>query len=233
MNIAIIPARGGSKRIPRKNIKLFCGKPMIAWSIQTAINSGCFDRIIVSTDDAEIAEVAQKAGAEVPFFRPAALADDYSSTQDVIAHVLSELEKQGVEPTLVCCLYPTAPMVQTTDLQAGLAMMQQGNLHYALSVTSFPYPIQRALKIDDGGRLSMFSPEFAAARSQELAAAFHDAGQFYWGTAAAWKHRSAIFGAQSAPVLLPRYRVQDIDTAEDWKTAELMFQLLTARDLQK
>lgn len=233
MNIAIIPARGGSKRIPRKNIKLFCGTPMIVWSIKTALASGCFDRIIVSTDDAEIAEVAQKAGAEVPFFRPAELADDYSSTQDVIVHVLSELETQGVMPLLVCCLYPTAPMVQATDLQAGLAMMQQGDLHYALSVTSFPYPIQRALQINDSGRLKMFSPEFATARSQELPAAFHDAGQFYWGTTRAWTQRSAIFGEHSAPILLPRYRVQDIDTPEDWLTAELMFQLITQRDMQK
>jgi len=233
MNIAIIPARGGSKRIPRKNIKLFCGKPMIVWSIETALNSGCFDRVIVSTDDAEIAELAKKAGAEVPFFRPAALADDYSSTQDVIVHVLSELEKQDVDPLLVCCLYPTAPMVQVSDLQTGLTMMQQNELHYALSVTSFPYPIQRALKINENGRLNMFSPEFATARSQEMVAAFHDAGQFYWGTKNAWMQRSAIFGAQSAPILLPRYRVQDIDTPEDWLTAELMFELITQRDLNK
>lgn len=226
MNIAIIPARGGSKRIPRKNIKLFCGKPMIVWSIETALNSGCFDRVIVSTDDAEIAEVAKKAGAEVPFFRPAQLADDYTSTEDVIIHAITELSEQGTEPTLVCCLYPTAPMARVTDIQAGLTMMQQGNLHFALSVTSFPYPIQRALKIDANGKLAMFYPEFAEARSQDLQPAFHDAGQFYWGTKKAWLQRSDIFGAYSAPIFLPRYRVQDIDTTEDWIAAELMFHLV-------
>ena len=233
MNIAIIPARGGSKRIPRKNIKNFCGKPIIVWSIETAIESRCFDKVIVSTDDGQIAEVAQKAGAEVPFLRPSNLADDCSSTQDVITHAISELTKQGYTPTLVCCLYPTAPMTQVADLQAGLTMMQSGNLHYALSVTSFPYPIQRALQIDNNGRLSMFSPENAPLRSQDLPPAFHDAGQFYWGTCAAWTNGLPIFGANSASIVLPRYRVQDIDTPEDWLTAELMFQLIRQRESQK
>lgn len=226
MNIAIIPARGGSKRIPRKNIKLFCGKPMIVWSIEAALRSGCFDQVFVSTDDEEIATVAVSAGAKVPFLRPAALADDYSSTEDVVIHAINALASQGIDPALICCVYPTAPMVQPTDLQTGLRMMQQGDLHFALSVTSFAYPIQRALKVNSEGCLAMFYPEFAESRSQDLEEAFHDAGQFYWGTKDAWLQRSDIFGAQSAPVLLPRYRVQDIDTPEDWVNAELLFTLL-------
>lgn len=231
MNIAIIPARGGSKRIPRKNIKLFCGKPMIVWSIETALNSGCFDRVIVSTDDAEIAEVAKKAGAEVPFFRPTELADDFASTEDVIIHAVQTLDKSGKPPELICCIYPTAPLLQPESLQHGLTLLQQKHLHYALSVASYAYPIQRALRLDQDSRLEMFQPEHRDARSQDLTPAYHDAGQFYWGTRRAWLERQVIFGSNSAAVVLPRYRVTDIDTEEDWICAELMFRMLA--DLER
>lgn len=224
MNVAIIPARGGSKRIPRKNIKEFCGKPIIAWSIEAAQRSGCFDRIIVSTDDVEIAEVASQTGAEVPFLRPAKLSDDYTGTTAVIRHVIECLGKHGSFPKNVCCLYATAPFVCATDIQRGLEILKSTGSNYAFTVTSYPFPIQRAIRIDHKGRVEMFHPEQFNTRSQDLEEAFHDAGQFYWGTADAWLAEKVIFGTESAPVLLPRHRVQDIDTMEDWHRAELMFQ---------
>jgi pseudaminic acid cytidylyltransferase len=227
MNIAIIPARGGSKRIPRKNIKPFCGKPMVVWPIETALASGCFDQVLVSTDDSEIADIALQAGATVPFLRPAALADDYTGTEAVVVHALQTLQQQGNSPQRACCIYPTAPLLQIADLQAGLALLQQNDLAFALSVTHFPYPVQRALGRGPSGGLSMLYPEYANARSQDLPETFHDAGQFYWGTREAWLQGVDIFGARSAPVLLPRYRVQDIDTPEDWISAEFLFTQMT------
>jgi len=223
MKVCLIPARGGSKRIPRKNIKNFCGKPMIAWSIEAAQKATCFDRIIVSTDDEKIAEVARAAGAEVPFTRPEKLSDDHATTQDVVAHALEVL---GPDVQTLCCLYATAPFVQVQDILAGEKALQGAD--YAFPVTSFPFPIQRAVKIDADGRLDMFSSEHLLTRSQDLEEAYHDAGQFYWGTAEAWKARKPIFGSGSVPVILPRWRVQDIDTPEDWKRAELMHAALFA-----
>lgn len=227
--IAVIPARGGSKRIPRKNIKPFCGKPMITWSIEAARMSGCFDRVIVSTDDVEIAEVSRDAGAEVPFLRPAALADDFADTISVVAHAIEWLNEQGEHPEDVCCLYATAPFVQPEDLRRGLVALQEHDAEYAFSVTGFAFPIQRAIRVRNDGRVEMFQPEHFATRSQDLEEAYHDAGQFYWGKAKAWCARSVIFGGQSVPVVLPRRRVQDIDTPEDWDQAEAMFQILQGR----
>lgn len=182
MNLAVIPARGGSKRIPRKNIKPFCGKPMIAWSIEAALASGCFDRVIVSTDDEEIAAVAREYGAEVPFMRSAELADDYAGTTPVIRDAVLRYAELYQMPAFVCCLYATAPFVQPADLQQGLATLQQADdAAYAFSVTSFPAPIQRALRVNQQGRVEMFQPENFHTRSQDLEPAFHDAGQFLLG----------------------------------------------------
>jgi pseudaminic acid cytidylyltransferase len=226
MRIAVIPARGGSKRIPRKNIKPFCGKPMIAWSIEAAQSSGLFERIIVSTDDAEIAEVAKQWGAEVPFIRPEELSNDHAGTTEVIAHATRWALNQGFDVEAVCCIYATAPFVQVADLKRGLAALQSGNWAYTFTVTDFASPIFRSFKQTDEGGVEMFFPEYFSIRSQDLPVALHDAGQFYWGRPAAWLENRRIFDKHSVPVMIPRWRVQDIDTQDDWKRAELMFNQL-------
>lgn len=226
MKVAVIPARGGSKRIPRKNIKEFCGKPMIAYSIEAALQSGCFDRIIVSTDDSEIAEVAKSYGAEVPFIRPKELSNDYAGTIPVIRHAAQWLIEQGFVPELVCCLYATAPFVTAEYLQQGLQQLQNNNAAYAFTVTSYAFPIQRAIKLNPELGVEMFDKNNFNTRSQDLEEAWHDAGQFYWGRVDAWLTEKIIFGADSTPVILPRHRVQDIDTPEDWDRAEWLFKAL-------
>lgn len=226
MRLAVIPARGGSKRIPRKNIKEFCGKPMIAWSIEAAQESGSFDRIIVSTDDEEIATVAERWGAEVPFTRPANLSDDYTGTIPVVAHAIQTLVEEGMRFSAVCCLYATAPFVQAEHLRRGHELLASSDVDYAFSVTSYAFPIQRALRLNSDGRVDMLHPEYFLTRSQDLEEAFHDAGQFYWGRPHAWLNQRPIFSSAALPVLLPRYCVQDIDTPEDWRYAELMFQVM-------
>lgn len=226
MKLAVIPARGGSKRIPRKNIKPFAGKPMIAWSIEAALRSDCFDRVIVSTDDAEIANMARHCGAEVPFIRPANLADDHTGTTPVVAHAVQWQADQGAVVDAVCCIYATAPFVQPADLKHGLEALYRSGADYAFSVTSFAFPIQRALRVGADERVEMFHPEHFNTRSQDLEEAWHDAGQFYWGRAEAWLAGKQLFGRDATPVALPRYRVQDIDTPEDWERAEWMFKAL-------
>ncbi len=226
MNIAIIPARGGSKRIPRKNIKEFHGKPMIAYSIETALNSGCFDKVIVSTDDAEIAEVAKMYGAEVPFMRPANIADDYATTLDVIKHAIEFTEQQAWGVKNVCCIYATAPFLIPEFIQKGLQELTKNTINYAFSATSFPFPIQRAIKLNTEQRVEMFQPEHLNTRSQDLEEAYHDAGQFYWGTTDAFSNGKPFFSPQSKAILLPRKRVQDIDTPEDWELAEALYKAL-------
>lgn len=223
MKIAVIPARGGSKRIPRKNIREFCGKPMIAWSIEAARESSCFEKIIVSTDDNEIAEVARRWGASVPFMRPATLADDYTGTLPVVRHAIEWCTEADRTPEFVCCIYATAPFVTASDLNRGLATLLQNDGDYAFAVTSYGFPIQRALRITEGGRVEMFYPEHRNTRSQDLEPAYHDAGQFYWGRTSAWSAGKPIFSRDAVPVVLSRHRVQDIDTAEDWERAEWMF----------
>lgn len=223
MNLAVIPARGGSKRIPRKNIRLFSGKPIIAYSIDAAISSGLFDRIVVSTDDQEIADVAQSCGADVPFMRPPELADDSAETLPVVRHAIESLQGQGTIPQYVCCIYATAPFLTAANLHRGLAMLRQTGAEYAFSVTTFPSPIQRAVKITPSGRITMFQPENFHKRSQDLEEAYHDAAQFYWGRSSAFLAAIPLFSEQAAPVPLPRYQVQDLDTLEDWSRAELMF----------
>ena len=229
MKLAIIPARGGSKRIPRKNIKPFCGKPMIAWSIEAALESGCFDRIIVSTDDEEIAEVARQYGAEVPFLRPLELSDDHTGTIPVIRHAIETINSQGRAVEQACCLYATAPFIQAEDLRRGLEILQGSGGDYAFSVTSYAFPIQRAIRLTPEGRVEMFNPEHFNTRSQDLEEAYHDAGQFYWGRADAWLQGKMIFSPASLPVMLPRHRVQDIDTPEDWVRAEWLFKAMQAQ----
>jgi pseudaminic acid cytidylyltransferase len=228
MNVAIIPARGGSKRIPGKNIKVFAGQPMIAWSIQAAMASGLFRRIIVSTDSAEIATVARQYGAETPFFRPAALADDFTPTADVLLHALNWLTEQGQPADRICCLYATAPFVQASYLRQGLDLLQHSGVASVLTVTTYPASIFRALKQEPDGRLAMVWPEYELVRSNDLPETFHDAGQFYWLDACRFTLEKRIYSADSMPIVLPRYLVQDIDTPEDWLTAEAMYEVLRA-----
>lgn len=224
MKIAIIPARGGSKRIPRKNIKAFHGKPMIAYSIEAAIASGCFDQVIVSTDDVEIANVAKEYGAQVPFLRPADISDDYATTMDVMAHAIRWCKDEGWGVEAVCCLYATAPFVLPSDLQRGYCLLKNDQqVQFAFSATSFPFPIQRAIKLDEHGSVTMFAPEHEQTRSQDLEEAYHDAGQFYWGQTNAFLNKLSIFSPHSKAVQLPRSRVQDIDTQEDWELAEALY----------
>jgi N-acylneuraminate cytidylyltransferase len=229
VKLAVIPARGGSKRIPRKNIKPFCGKPMIAWSIEAARQSACFDKIIVSTDDLEIAALASHYGAEVPFMRPPALSDDHTGTIPVIAHAIEWMNHNHGPVELACCLYATAPFVRAEDLRLGMGLLQQTGADYAFAVTSFPFPIQRAIRITEHQRVEMFAPQYFNTRSQDLEEAFHDAGQFYWGKASAWQAGTPLFSPHATPVPLPRHRVQDIDTLEDWQRAEWLFKAMQSQ----
>jgi len=228
VKLCVIPARGGSKRIPRKNIKDFNGKPMIAYSIEAALKSNCFDRVIVSTDDEEIADVAKGYGAEVPFMRPEELADDYAGTLPVIKQAIEWFDNNDQSPAEVCCLYATAPFVQVESLQKAYQQMHNTGAEYCFTATSFSFPIQRAIKVTASNRVGMFQVDQFNQRSQDLEEAFHDAGQFYWGTAEAFRAMKPIFSRVASPYLLPRHLVQDIDTAEDWLRAELMFKVLEA-----
>jgi N-acylneuraminate cytidylyltransferase len=226
MNIAIIPARGGSKRIPRKNIKKFHGKPLIAYSIEAAKASGCFDKIIVSTDDEEIASVAKQYGAEVPFMRPADISDDFTTTLDVMQHAIQWCQHQQWKIINVCCIYATAPFLLATDISKGFEKVSKANVEYVFSATTFPFPIQRAITVTENGAVSMIEPEYANTRSQDLVEAYHDAGQFYWGKSSAFLIGKAIFAPHSEAIILPRKRVQDIDTPEDWELAEVLYSAL-------
>jgi N-acylneuraminate cytidylyltransferase len=233
MKLAVIPARGGSKRIPLKNIKPFCGKPMIAYSIENAVHSGLFDKVLVSTDNTEIADISRSYGAEVPFLRPQYLADDYTGTNDVVKHAIEWYQDQGQEIEVVCCIYATAPFVQIEYLKQGYDLLKSTNHAYAFSVTSFPFPIQRALKVNVSGEVQAFWPENNDVRSQDLEEAYHDAGQFYWGQVDAFLQDKVIYSKESMAVMLPRHLVQDIDTEEDWLRAELMYQVLELNDKSK
>jgi N-acylneuraminate cytidylyltransferase len=233
MNVAIIPARGGSKRIPRKNIREFCGKPMIHWSIHAARESACFDRIVVSTDDEEVAAQAVAAGAEAPFRRPAELADDRTPTLPVIAHALRWLGEQGINPRFACCIYATAPFIEATDLRAAFDKLAQDDANYVFTAASFAFPPARSLRLDDAGFAVPAFPEYIASRSQDLPEMFHDAGQFYWGKAQAFLEERPIFSRGSLPFMLPRSRVQDIDTQEDWDQAQLLFRASKLNSISK
>lgn len=222
MNLAIIPARGGSKRIPKKNIKNFCKKPIIAYSIETALASKLFDRVIVSTDDEEIAKVALSFGAEVPFLRPKELSDDFTGLEAIIEHALDALKLQNEYYEFVCMIFATAPFLKKEYLQKGYEMIKQKDAWQALGVTTFTYPIQRAFMITKEKRCKMFYSEFFSSRSQDLEQAYHDAAQFYWYNFNK-KPKDIPFGSDTIPVEIPRYLVQDIDTEEDWIQAELMY----------
>ena len=231
MRLCIIPARVGSKRIPKKNIKIFCDKPMIEWSINAALNSKCFDKVIVSTDSEEIASISRNLGAEVPFLRPKNLSDDITPTIPVISHSIKFVNENFRKVDYACCIYATAPFLETKYLKEGLDKIMKYKPNYTFSATSYSFPIQRAIKITKEKRSKMFYPEFQDTRSQDLEEAFHDAGQFYWGKASAWLENKKIFEGSSIPIIIPRYKVQDIDTQEDWARAELMYKLLKQIDI--
>lgn len=226
--VAIIPARGGSKRIPRKNIKPFDGEPLIAYSIRTSLDSGLFDRVIVSTDDEEIAAVSKQFGAEVPFIRPKELADDYTATFDVVKHALEWLEAHGDTYSYVCTIYATAPFLQPRYLIEGYEKLKHSDAVNAFSCTSMPFPIQRTFKITNEGRCEMFWPENYSVRSQDLEEAYQDAGQFYWSKIG--QSSNVMFSQDSIPIVLPRHLVQDIDTPEDWQRAEIMYEVIKEQE---
>jgi pseudaminic acid cytidylyltransferase len=226
VKIAVIPARGGSKRIPRKNIRMFCGKPIIAYSISAAQQTGLFDQVVVSTDDEEIATVAREFGATTPFIRPKEIADDFTGTNAVVKHAVAWFNAQSNEVTHACCLYATAPLVQANFITQGYEALSRSDAAFAFSVTSYAFPIQRAVRITPDGRVDAIYPEHRMTRSQDLEHAYHDAGQFYWGTARAFLEDMPVFAPHSIGVILPRHLVQDIDTLEDWDQAELMYQAI-------
>lgn len=228
MNICVIPARGASKRIPRKNIKSFNGKPMIAWSIELAQKTKLFDKIIVSTDDDEIASVAKEFGAIVPFVRPAELSDDYSTTTAVMAHAVRWFSEAGFLIDTACCLYATAPFVTISDLTNSFDIMKSGRWSYVFSAGKFSAPIYRSFKVLPEGGVGMLYPEYFDTRSQDHPDIFHDAGMFYWGSTKAWLIGERVFDSHSYPVEIPSARVHDIDTQDDWKRAELMYQVLSS-----
>jgi pseudaminic acid cytidylyltransferase len=230
MNIAVIPARSGSKRIPKKNIKPFLGKPIIAYSIEAALSSNIFDRVIVSTDSDEIAKIALNYGAEVPFIRPKNLSDDFSGTHEVVGHAIKSLELDDNLISYVCCIYATVPMIQTSDLKDGLNLMKTNKWHSVIAATSFSYPIFRSFERAPSGGLKMVFPEHYSSRSQDLPEIYHDAGQFYWAKPEIWKQKPSKFDENTAIIELPPYRVQDIDTLEDWKRAEIIYKYLQEND---
>lgn len=229
MKVAIIPARGGSKRIPKKNIRNFCGLPMIAWSIRAAKKADIFNHIIVSTDDNEIADIAKKEGAEVPFKRPKILSNDHTVTLPVILHAIEKLEKKIGNLSAVCCIYATAPFINEIDLRKSYNQLKCTKADFVFPVTTFPFPIQRAIKLKDD-RMEMFSPQYLQTRSQDLEEAFHDAGQFYWGWRDAWVSQKDVIGHNASPYIVPRKKVQDIDTEEDWEYAELLFRIINKQE---
>jgi pseudaminic acid cytidylyltransferase len=228
MNIAIIPARGGSKRIPRKNIKEFCDKPMIAYAIAAAKESNLFEHIIVSTDDEEIAQIAIAWGAETPFVRPAELANDYTATVPVIAHAIEDCRNLGWKFDMACCIYPAVPFIQVDDLRGALARMNKSEADYCFPVTEYPTVIQRALKLLSNGKMESFYPEFEKTRTQDLEPAYYDAGQFYWGKVGAWLTNSKIHN-NGLGYTIPNWRVVDIDTPEDWSRAEILAPIIMGR----
>ena len=227
MRLAVIPARGGSKRIPRKNIRPFLGRPVIGYSIAAAIETGLFDRILVSTDDEEIANVARQFGAETPFIRPADLADDHTGTNAVVCHAIRWMEGTGQPVDFACCIYATAPFVQCSYLTLGYERLaSETEMAFAFSITSYAFPIQRSLRLLPNEAVEAIWPEHRATRSQDLEHAYHDAGQFYWGRRKAFLEDIHVFSPASLGIVLPRHLVQDIDTEEDWVRAELMYRAL-------
>lgn len=223
MNLAVIPARGGSKRIPGKNIRNFIDKPMIAYSIEAARRTELFDKIIVSTDSQEIADVAFKYGADVPFMRPADISDDFTPNQKVLTHALEFMSKD-VSYDYMCCIYATAPLVSTEYIKKGYKLIKDKNVNTVFSLASFPHPIQRAYKKNEDGTVQMFWPEHSITRSNDLPESFHDAGQFYWMNVPNFLNTGKMISKPALPLILPRYMVVDIDTMEDWEVAEFTYE---------
>ena len=227
MRLAIIPARGGSKRIPRKNIKLFCGQPMLAYPIQAALDSGVADKVVVSTDDEEIADIALHYGAEVPLLRPAELADDHTGTTEVIRDTLQRLLASGWDISHCACIYATTPLLSGATIRLAYEQLVSTQADYVFTAARFSFPIQRALLQSKQGGVIPFDPQSIGKRSQDLAETFHDAGQLYWGRSEAWlKASQTLFGPNTKMLVLPHHLVQDIDTPDDWHRAELLYQLL-------
>ena len=229
MIVGVIPARGGSKRIPGKNIRPFCGRPIIEYSIQAALKSNIFDRVVVSTDCQQIADVAKRSGAEVPFTRPPELANDFATTTPVVQHAIAAIESEGTPVDFACCIYGTAPFISPGDIQNGLKRLQASSVaRFSLPVTTFPYAIYSSLKMKNESECEMFYPEHESTRSQDLPEAWHDAGQCYWASGNDWTQlNGGILSSRLIGLPIPRHRVQDIDTPEDWLRAELMFELLS------
>jgi hypothetical protein len=225
MRLAVIPARGGSKRIPRKNVRLFAGVPMIAHAIAAVRDSGLFDRIVVSTDDDEIAEVARDFGAEVPFRRPAELADDHAATAPVVAHAIQSCASLGWSADPVCCVYPCVPLLRSEDLLEALALLDGSDADFCFPVAAFPSAVQRALRRAPDGRMSPLDPAHEFTRTQDLEPTYHDAGQFYWGRTAAWLEGRRVHGGGIGHPI-PAWRVVDIDGPDDWARAELLHRAL-------
>jgi len=223
--IAIITARGGSKRIPRKNIKEFLGKPMLQYSIEAAINANCFDEIMVSTDDKEIADIAISSGAKIPFMRSTKNSNDFASTEDVLREVLCKYKEQDSIFDYCCCIYPTAPFILSEKLMEGYKLLINSDVDSVIPVTRFSYPIQRALKIENG-KLEVLYPENADKRSQDLIPTYHDCGQFYWFNVERFLQEDKLFTGNSLAIEIPESQVQDIDNEEDWKIAEIKYKIL-------
>lgn len=224
-NIAIITARGGSKRIPRKNIKEFCGRPILAYSIEAALNAGVFDTVMVSTDDEEIAEVARQYGAEVPFFRSENTSNDYATTNDVLLEVLAEYEKRGADYELACCIYPTAPFVTAGKLKDAVTQLLQSDADTLIPVVAFSYPPQRAMIVKEG-RLVFEYPQYLDSRSQDLEPHYHDVGQFYVFRTAAFRKNKKLMVGNILPLVVSELEVQDIDNQTDWEIAEIKYRLM-------
>ena len=221
MNLCVIPARGGSKRIPHKNIKDFNGLPMIAYAINAAREANVFDKIVVSTDDQEVAKIANKYGAETPFWRPSELSDDFASTVSVVSHATQACESVGFKPDYVCCIYPGVPLLKAEDLWSSLEILRASDAEYCFSIVEFAAAIQRALRMTNSGHVRPYQPQYQLVRTQDLETAYHDAGQFYWGKTSAWVAEMLMHDGGLGYVI-PKWRAIDIDTPDDWKKAELL-----------
>lgn len=228
--LAVIPARSGSKRIPKKNIKEFCGKPLIAWPLSILKSGSIADEIIVSTDSEEIAEIAQKFGAKVPFMRPNELADDFTGTAAVVKHAVEWYLKNIGSIQYVLTVYPTAVFLSKNDIENAFNILQSCDCEIVFSGTEYPFPIQRAVYLDEQQRVSMFQPEHYSSRSQDLVKAYHDAGQFYFSKLSAVQNNISPFSNASRMLVLPRYRVVDIDTLEDFELAQRLFRIAGSRE---